>query len=147
MRARRLDDLFYILNARAHLRASQIEASAKRSQSEGRSSGSTIVRLTGAMASPGNRRDLAPVWLTPIVRCTSPSLTRIIQLRANCARCHRPQDAAESGAFHVTRRGAGGGVPQAVAHGAQFADRPVEFVRLGREHLPVDARPARPART
>ena len=41
----------------------------------------------------------------------------------------------------MARRGAGSGVPQAVAHGAQFADRPVQLVRLGREHLPVDARP------
>ena len=32
-------------------------------------------------------------------------------------------------------------MPQAVAHGAELADRPVQLVRLGREHLPVDARP------
>jgi hypothetical protein len=40
----------------------------------------------------------------------------------------------------MARRRAGGGVPQAVAHGAQLADRAVELVRLGREHLAVDAR-------
>ena len=37
-------------------------------------------------------------------------------------------------------RGAGGSVPQTVAHGAQFADYRVQFRRLGRELLPVDAR-------
>ena len=31
-------------------------------------------------------------------------------------------------------------MPQAVAHGAQLADRPVELIRLDREHLAVDAR-------
>ncbi len=32
-------------------------------------------------------------------------------------------------------------MPKAIAHGARFAARPVQFVRLGREHLPVDTRP------
>jgi hypothetical protein len=30
---------------------------------------------------------------------------------------------------------------QAFPHGGQFADRPVQFIGLVREHLPVDARP------
>ncbi len=31
-------------------------------------------------------------------------------------------------------------MPQAIAHAAEFPDRPVEILRLGREHLPVDTR-------
>jgi len=37
--------------------------------------------------------------------------------------------------------GAGGSVPEAVAQSAKLADRPVQLLRLGREHLPVDAQP------
>ena len=33
-------------------------------------------------------------------------------------------------------------MPQSVAHRAQFADHDVELVRLGHEHLAVDARPS-----
>ena len=32
-------------------------------------------------------------------------------------------------------------MPQTVAHGDEFADSPVQPIRLGHEHLPVDARP------
>jgi len=60
--------------------------------------------------------------------------------RSNSARRGGPHNTTEGGAFHVARCGAGSSVPQAVAHGAQFADRPVQLLRLGREHLPVDAR-------
>src|SRR5260370_12605055 len=74
--------------------------------------------------------ELLPRWL----RSPLPS-------RSNSARRGGPHDTTEGGAFHVARCGAGSGVPQAVAHGAKFADRPVQLLRLVREHLPVDARP------
>jgi len=41
----------------------------------------------------------------------------------------------------VARRRTSGGVPKTLAHGAQLADRLVELVGLGREHLSVDSRP------
>jgi hypothetical protein len=62
-------------------------------------------------------------------------------LWTNRSRCCRPQDAAEGGTLHVAGRTAGGGVPEAVARVGQFADGPVQFLRLGQEHLPVDAGP------
>ncbi len=52
------------------------------------------------------------------------------------------QQAAEGRAFGVARRGACGGVPQAVSHGGELADGLVQLVGLGGQHLPVDARPA-----
>jgi SAM-dependent methyltransferase len=39
----------------------------------------------------------------------------------------------------VASRGAGSGVPQAVAYGGEFANLPVELLRFGRERLAVDA--------
>lgn len=33
-------------------------------------------------------------------------------------------------------------MPQAVAHGTELTDRPVEFIRLRGEHFPIDARSA-----
>lgn len=40
----------------------------------------------------------------------------------------------------MARRWARCSVSQAIAHGAELADRPVELRRLGREHRSVDAR-------
>lgn len=68
------------------------------------------------------------------LRCPLPS-------RSNRTSPGAPKEAAEGGTFHVARRGAGSSVPQAVAHGAQLADRPVQLLRFGCEHLSVDAQP------
>src|SRR6185437_722324 len=54
----------------------------------------------------------------------------------------RTQEAPERGTFHVTGRGAYSRVPQAVSHGSQLANRPVQFFGLCAEHLSVDPRPA-----
>src|SRR6185437_7283151 len=55
------------------------------------------------------------------------------------------QKAAEGRTFHVTRRGACGGMPQSVAHRTQSSDCLVELVGLGSEPLPIKARtPVRP---
>lgn len=70
------------------------------------------------------------------------ALSRFLPRRSNNSRRGGPQEAAEAGALHVARYRAGGGMPQAIAHSAQSADRTVEFVRLGRESLSLDARPA-----
>lgn len=43
---------------------------------------------------------------------------RLFPSRSNGTRGGGPQEAEERGAFHVARRTAGSGVPQAVAHGA-----------------------------
>jgi hypothetical protein len=40
----------------------------------------------------------------------------------------------------MARRGAGGSVPQAIAHCAQPADRSVELLSLRRKKLPVNPR-------
>ena len=82
-------------------------------------------------------RDVAVKFLKP----ASLRLWNPLPSRPDRPRRSGLQDAAEGGAFHVARRAAGSGVPQAVAHDAQFVDRHVQLLRLGREHQPVDARP------
>ena len=48
----------------------------------------------------------------------------------------RSRKAEKRRAFHVTRGGARGGMPQAAPHGCQLADRLPELVRLRGEHGP-----------
>jgi hypothetical protein len=43
-------------------------------------------------------------------------------------------------AFHVARRWTGGGMAKAVAHGREFADGPIEFVRFRQQPLAPDPR-------
>ncbi len=61
--------------------------------------------------------------------------------RLKRSRCSGTQDAAKFGTFHVARRPAGSGVPQAVAHGSKPTDSFVQFIGLGCKHLPVNAEP------
>jgi hypothetical protein len=49
-------------------------------------------------------------------------------------------ETTECRAFHVARRRAHGSVPQAVAHGAEFADGAIELLGFSGEQLPVDFR-------
>ena len=52
-----------------------------------------------------------------------------------------PQNSPELRALHVAWRRTSSGMPQAIPHGSQSADRPVQFLRLVREHLPLNPRP------
>src|SRR5689334_12704279 len=58
--------------------------------------------------------------------------------RRQGARGGSTKEAAESGAFQVAGRRAGGGVPETVAHGGQVTDRAVQLARFVGEHAAVD---------
>src|SRR5258708_3660179 len=61
-------------------------------------------------------------------------------VRTQGLRKRRPKNAAESWTLHVAQSAAGRSVPQTVSHFGQFADGPIEFLRLRCKHLPVYAR-------
>src|SRR5688572_985003 len=76
------------------------------------------------------------------VRSVARSLRMLARAGTDGAGCGGLDNAAEGRAFHVARRLARRGVAQAVAHGAELADGPVELVGLGAQLLAIDARGA-----